>query len=110
MSASVLALTILAVAEVPNFFSGLLPSLWTIGHFSQAQNSEARYWIRRGEVMATGLTAGVAVGTSLIAKSWAPAIGMGVMAAVLIALYEHALRNGAGSSWEAAAPSRPLAA
>lgn len=106
MDSGTLALTILAVAEVPNFYSGLLPSLWTIGHFSASENKEARYWIRRGEVMATGLTAAVAVGTSAIARSWAPAVGMAAMAAVLLFLYEHALRSGSGASWE---PSGVLA-
>lgn len=99
MSAATLGLTVLAVAEVPNFYSGLLPSLWTIGHFSSTESQEAQYWIRRGEVMATMLTAGVAVGTSLIAGSWYPAIGMGLMAAVLLYLYEHALTHGSGGSW-----------
>lgn len=91
-----LALTLLAVAEVPNFYSGLLPSLWTIGHFGQAEAAEARYWIRRGEVTATALTAGVAVSTSIIARSWLPAVGMAIMAGALLYLYEHALRNGSG--------------
>ncbi len=48
-----IGLTILTIAEVPNFFSGLLPSLFTIGHFSTDESGEAVYWIRRGEVNAT---------------------------------------------------------
>lgn len=100
--ASTLALTILAAAEVPNFYSGLLPSLWTIAHFGAVESAEARFWIRRGEVMATGLTAAVAVGTSWIAKSWLPGLAMAGMAVALLALYEHALRSGQGASWSAA--------
>lgn len=103
VSAGTLALTILATAEVPNFYSGLLPSLWTIAHFGGTEHAEAAKWIRHGELTATGLTAGVALGTSLIARSWLPAIGMAAMAAVLLALYEHALRSGSGASWEARA-------
>jgi hypothetical protein len=101
MTPATLGLTLLAVAEVPNFYSGLLPSLWTIGHFGASEAGEARYWIRRGEVMATGLTAAVAIGTSYIAKSWVPGLAMAAMAVVLLALYEHALRNGAGAGMDA---------
>lgn len=98
MSPGTVALTLLAVAEVPNFYSGLLPSLWTIGHFSGSEGGEAKYWIRRGEIAATALTAAVAVGTSYIAKSPIPGLAMAGMAVVLLVLYEHALRNGSGAS------------
>jgi hypothetical protein len=99
MRTDALALTLLAVAEVPNFYSGLLPSLWTIGHFSQSENAEAVHWIRRGELMATGLTAAVAVGTSYIARSPWPLIGMAAMSLALLYLYEDALRSGSGAAW-----------
>jgi hypothetical protein len=97
MSAEAVGLTLLAVAEVPNFYSGLLPSLWTIGHFSETENAEANYWIRRGEVMASGLTLAVGVATSVLTKSPLPLIGVIIMAGILLYLYEHALRNGSGA-------------
>lgn len=97
-SAESIGLTILTIAEVPNFFSGLLPSLFTIGHFSTDESSEAIYWIRRGEVNALGLSIGLGVGASLISKSWMPLVGCIGMSAFLMYHYEHALRNGAGNS------------
>lgn len=93
-----IALTILTIAEVPNFFSGLLPSLFTIGHFSSGESSEALYWIRRGEVNALGLSILLGVGASLVSKSWMPLFGVLGMSGFLIYHYEHALRNGEGNS------------
>lgn len=99
MNGEAIGLTLLAIAEVPNFYSGLLPSLWTIGHFSETENAEANYWIRRGEVMASILTLSVGVATSVLTKSVLPIIGVVAMAGVLLFLYEHALRNGAGANY-----------
>jgi hypothetical protein len=99
MTSATLGLTVLAVAEVPALYSGLLPSLWTIAHFGSTESAEAQRWIRRGELAATGLTAGVAVGIGLLANSWVPALGMATMALILLYLYEHALRQGAGAAW-----------
>jgi hypothetical protein len=95
-NAEAIGLTILTIAEVPNFFSGLLPSLFTIGHFSTDESSEAVYWIRRGEVNALGLSLGLGLGASLITRSPLPFIGCIGMSAFLMYHYEHALRNGAG--------------
>ena len=100
MDGTAIGLTLLAVAEVPNFYSGLLPSLWTIGHFSESENEEANYWIRRGEVMASGLTLAVGVATAVLTKSIIPLIGVVIMAGILLYLYEHALRNGSGANYE----------
>lgn len=100
MNGEAIGLTLLAIAEVPNFYSGLLPSLWTIGHFSESENEEANYWIRRGELMATGLTFAVGVATSVLTKSPLPFIGVIIMAGILLYLYEHALRNGSGADFD----------
>ncbi len=97
-SVEAIGLTILTIAEVPNFFSGLLPSLFTIGHFAEDESSEAIYWIRRGEVNALGLSLALGVGASLISHSYWPFIGCVAMSAFLMYHYEHALRNGAGNS------------
>lgn len=95
------ALALLSVAEVPNFFSGLLPSLWTIGHFSASENEEAKYWIRRGEVAATILSVSVGCTVAYLAASLWPLIGTIAMTVILLYLYEHALRSGSGASWDA---------
>ena len=95
-----IALTLLAVAEVPNFYSGLLPSLWTIGHFSETDNEEACRWIRRGEANATALSIAVGIGVSVLTHSALPLIGNLIMCAILLYLYEHALRSGAGASYD----------
>lgn len=96
-SAESVALTILTIAEVPNFWSGFLPSLFTIGHFSSDESSEAVYWIRRGEANALGLSITLGVGASLISKSWLPLLGTLAMSGFLMYQYEHALRHGAGN-------------
>ena len=47
------ALTVLVVAEIPNFWSGFLPSLFTIATFSggdEAKVQHTKRWIRRGEI------------------------------------------------------------
>ncbi|MGH7240422.1 MAG: hypothetical protein ACREHG_10240 [Candidatus Saccharimonadales bacterium] len=95
-----IALALLSIAEVPNFFSGLLPSLWTIGHFSASENKEAVYWIHRGEIIATGLSLAVGLATSIVAKDMLPLIGCAIMTATLLYLYEHALRNGSNATYE----------
>lgn len=95
-----IALTLLAIAEVPNFYSGLLPSLWTIGHFSETDNEEACRWIRRGEANATALSVAVGIGVSMLTKSPLPIIGNLLMCGILLYLYEHALRNGSGSNYD----------
>lgn len=96
-SAERIGLTILTIAEVPNFFSGLLPSLFTIGHFSSDESGEAIYWIRRGEVNALALSLALGSGASLISKSWWPIVGCAAMSAFLMYHYEHALKHGAGN-------------
>lgn len=97
-SAEAIALTILTIAEVPNMFSGLLPSLFTIGHFGDEESGEAKYWIRRGEYNALGLSLTLGLGASLISKSYMPFVGCVLMSAFLIYHYENALANGAGHS------------
>jgi hypothetical protein len=97
-SSETIALAIITIAEVPNFFSGLLPSLFTIGHFSNDESEESIYWIRRGEINALGLSLALGLGSSLLSKSAAPFIGSVLMSAFLIYHYETALRSGQGNS------------
>lgn len=97
-SAEAVGLTILTIAEVPNFFSGLLPSLFTIGHFSTDESAEAIRWIRRGEVNALGMSLALGLGASLITHNAMPFFGCMAMSAFLMYHYEYALKNGAGNS------------
>jgi hypothetical protein len=91
-----IGLTILTIAEVPNFFSGLLPSLFTIGTFADEESAETEYWIRRGEINAAGLSLALGLGSSLISKSPLPFVGSIAMCAFLIYHYETALKAHAG--------------
>jgi hypothetical protein len=101
-SAAGVGLLLAGVAEVPNFYSGMLPSLWTIGHFAGEGGQdaqEAQFWIKRGLIISGALTGATGFGISLLAGSWAPMIGMTAMGVVLTYFYLHALRSGGGASW-----------
>jgi hypothetical protein len=96
-SAEQVALTVLVVAEVPNFWSGFLPSLFTIATFSAGDDAKASHtkrWIRRGEIQATGLSVALGLSASLLAEEPWPFIGVLVLIAYLAYQYEHALRLG----------------
>lgn len=91
------ALTVLVVAEVPNFWSGFLPSLFTIATFSGGDQEKADHtkkWIRRGEVQATGLSIALGISASILAEEPWPFIGVLILIAYLAYQYEHALRLG----------------
>jgi hypothetical protein len=91
------ALTVLVVAEVPNFWSGFLPSLFTIATFSGGDEEQAAHtkkWIRRGEVQATGLSIALGVAASILAEEPWPFIGVLFLIAYLAYQYEHALKLG----------------
>jgi len=92
------ALTVLVVAEVPNFWSGFLPSLFTIATFSDSDAAEhTRHWIRRGEIQATGLSLALGVSASLLAGEPWPFLGVVFLILYLAYQYEHALRLGLDS-------------
>lgn len=91
------ALTVLVVAEVPNFWSGFLPSLFTIATFSGGDESKAAHtkrWIRRGEIQATGLSIALGISASLLAGEPWPFIGVVALIVYLAYQYEHALKLG----------------
>jgi hypothetical protein len=91
------ALTILVISEVPNFWSGFLPSLFTIATFSAGDDGKAdhtRRWIRRGEMQAAGLSIALGISASLLAEDPWPFIGVLALIAYLAYQYEHALRLG----------------
>jgi hypothetical protein len=91
------ALTVLVVSEVPNFWSGFLPSLFTIATFSGGDAEKAAHtkrWIRRGEIQATGLSVALGISASLLAGEPWPFIGVMVLVLYLAYQYEHALKLG----------------
>jgi hypothetical protein len=92
-----IALTVLVVSEVPNFWSGFLPSLFTIATFSGGDEEKAAHtkrWIRRGEIQATGLSVALGISASLLAKKPWPFIGVMLLVAYLAYQYETALKLG----------------
>lgn len=95
------ALTVLVVAEVPNFWSGFLPSLFTIATFSDSSDEEkaahTKKWIRRGEIQATGLSIALGISASLLAEEPWPFIGVVLLIIYLAYQYEHALTLGMSS-------------
>ncbi len=94
------ALTVLVVSEVPNFWSGFLPSLFTIATFSGGDPEKAAHtkrWIRRGEIQAAALSIGLGVSASLLAEEPWPFIGVAFLICYLGYQYEHALRLGLDS-------------
>jgi hypothetical protein len=91
------ALTVLVVSEVPNFWSGFLPSLFTIATFSGGDADKAAHtkrWIRRGEIQAAGLSIALGISASLLAEEPWPFIGVALLIVYLGYQYEHALRLG----------------
>lgn len=91
------ALTVLVVSEVPNFWSGFLPSLFTIATFSGGDAEKAAHtkrWIRRGEIQATGLSIALGISASLLAGEPYPFIGVLALIIYLAYQYEHALKLG----------------
>ena len=91
------ALTVLVVAEVPNFWSGFLPSLFTIATFAGGDDEKAAHtkkWIRRGEIQATGLSLALGVAASILAEEPWPFIGVLFLIGYLAWQYEHALKLG----------------
>jgi hypothetical protein len=91
------ALTVLVVSEVPNFWSGFLPSLFTIATFSGGDAEKAEHtkrWIRRGEIQATGLSIALGISASLLAGEPWPFIGVVLLICYLAYQYEHALKLG----------------
>lgn len=88
--------TLLVVLEVPNLYSGLLPSMFTISSpFFHEQGSRAGNVkrIRQGEAIATVGSLGLGLAASHLFASPLPFIGTAIMAGILVACYEYALRS-----------------
>lgn len=98
---AMVALFVLVIAEIPNFWSGFLPSLFTIATFSGGDAEKVAHtkkWIRRGEVQAIGLSLALGAGASVLAREPWPLLGSAAMCAYLACQYEHALRQGTEGS------------
>jgi hypothetical protein len=96
MTAGVVGISVLAAGDAANFYSGMLPSLFTIrSDFFDGQGHRTGNvkGIRVGEVAATAMSLTVAVGASLVVNNWLPVVVTGATCAVLVAFYEWALRN-----------------
>lgn len=92
-----LGLAVLVWFEVPNMYSGLLPSLFTISTFTggdEDKRAHAEKWIRKGEIQATALSLILGAGASALAHSPWPLLGAMAMCAYLLWQYESALRGG----------------
>jgi hypothetical protein len=98
--AQAVALSVIIAAEVPNYYSGLLPSLFTIATFSGGDNAKAAHtvrWIRRGEAQGTAQAVALSVAASILAGDPWPFILSMAMCAYYLYQYEHALRSGLAS-------------
>jgi hypothetical protein len=88
---------VIIAAEVPNYYSGLLPSLFTIATFSGGDEDKAdhtRMWIRRGETQGTLQAIVLSVAASVLAEDpWPFILSMGMVIYYLYQ-YEYALRLG----------------
>jgi hypothetical protein len=96
MNATKVAGAILIAAEIPNFYSGLLPSMFTISspffHDQAAREGNVKR-IRQGEVIASLISiAIIEAGAHLFDASMVRLLGYAMMG-VLLASYEYAVRN-----------------
>lgn len=97
LSAEGVGIALLVAFEVPNLFSGLLPSLFTIATFSAGDADKVQHtkrWIRRGEVQAGAVSVGLGVGASIVTKSPWPFLLVLGMIVWLVWQYECALAKG----------------
>ena len=90
-SAETVGLALLAAGEVPNFLAGMMPSLMTIQKFTA--DDGARASLRRGDLAGGALALAVGIGATLAAGSPLPLVMTTATLAVMLALYEHAIRN-----------------
>lgn len=92
-----LGLAVLVWFEIPNMYSGLLPSLFTISTFTggdEAKREHAKRWIRRGEIQATAMSLVLGAAASALARKPWPFLGSLVMCGYLLWQYESALSGG----------------
>lgn len=95
-SASKVAAAVLVATEIPNLYSGLLPSMFTISspffHQQSAKEGNTKR-IRQGEVIATGMSIAIIEASArLFETNLVRIMGYG-MVALLVGCYEYALSH-----------------
>lgn len=85
------ALTLLALAEVPQVMSAFMPSLFTMATFSD--DPEKVRYLRRGEVVGGAVSLGIAVAIGILARSVWPIAGAVAVLGIILYEYERAIRN-----------------
>lgn len=96
LTAGTVGIAILAAGDAANFYSGMLPSLFTLSSdFAQGQGNRAgnSRRVRQGEIMATGLSLTVGVGASIAAGSSLPFWATAAVSLALVVMYEWAWRH-----------------
>ncbi|MHB1472485.1 MAG: hypothetical protein ACYCV4_02480 [Dermatophilaceae bacterium] len=96
-------LFILAMGEVPNYYSGVLPSWMTIRRFAADERDSST--LRIGMVAASVFALGIGVGASLLAHSPWPLVGTVIGATFLVVGYEWAIRHPHSDAQPINAPS-----
>ena len=95
LTAGTVGIAILAAGDAANFYSGMLPSLFTLSSafFQEGNKAGNIKRVRQGEVIATGLSLMVGFGASLAAGSALPFWATAATAGVLVLAYEFSLRH-----------------
>ena len=91
VNAETAGLFLLALAEVPQVMSAFLPSPFTAATFGGTPKAK---WLRRGEVMGSAVSIGIAGSIALVTRRWAPLIGGLLVLGVFLWEYEKAMRAG----------------
>lgn len=98
----------LSVTSGIQAFATLLPKLSDVRKADPVRNPDIAADVRMGEIGASALTMGVGVIASSLTQSPLPAVTGLVMAAILIAVYESALRSDRPFESAPSAPVIPL--
>ena len=91
LAAESIAIAVLIADTVPNWYSGLMPSTFTIRTFSD--DPEKVRALRRAEVVGSGLALSAGIAGSVLTKSWIPLIMVLVVMAILLFEYENAIKS-----------------
>ncbi len=103
--------TILVVDGIPNLYSGLLPSMFTISspffHDQAAREGNVRR-IRQGEAIATAMSLAMIFAAAELFDSGLPILFGLIMIGILLASYEYALRNPSRGEGSSRPPDEPI--
>lgn len=98
LDAAGVGLFVMSAAEGFNVISAMCSSPWTAENFGADEEKRRSTWKYVGLATAANLALGL--GASLLARSWWPVVGLGLVSITMVAVYKHALDKGqaAGSS------------